>query len=243
MAVEVRINRVRTGRWGWSAGPALPSQLDARLGLGGGAGGPPDVITLPRGAEATFWELDPDEGTATSAAGHRLRMRPFMGYLGLTPDEGGTLSTFPPRACGGNMDCKELVAGSRLYLPAAVPGGMFWLGDGHAAQGDGEVAGPALNCPMDPVEVELHLRPDLRLTLPRADTPAGHVTFGFHPDLDEAGARATEEMLRLMGELYHLGLKEALALAGLVVDLRITQVVNGVRGVHAVLPKDALGKG
>src|SRR5262249_3667855 len=121
-------------------------------------------------------------------------------------------------------------------------GGLLWIGDGHAVQGDGEVAGPALACPMDPVEVEVHLRRELRLTMPRANTPAGWITFGFHSDLDEAAALATVGMLGLMGELYGMPIKEALALAGLVVDLRITQVVNGVKGVHAILPHDAIDR-
>jgi acetamidase/formamidase len=165
-----------------------------------------------------------------------------MGYVGTTPDQDGVVSTFPPHACGGNMDCKELVAGSRLYLPVALPGGLLWVGDGHATQGDGEVAGPALACPMDPVEIEVTLHPEVRLTMPRANTPAGWVTFGFHSDLNEAAAQATVEMVKWMGELYGLKAKEALALAGLVVDLRITQIVNGVRGVHAILPHDAIEK-
>jgi acetamidase/formamidase len=129
-----------------------------------------------------------------------------------------------------------------LFLPIALPGGLFWIGDGHAIQGDGEVAGPALACPMETLEVELYLHPELRLALPRADTPAGWITFGFHSDLNEATAQATVEMVKLIGELYGLKVKEALALAGLVADLRITQIVNGVRGVHAVLPHDAVGK-
>jgi acetamidase/formamidase len=200
------------------------------------------VITLPQGRQATLWQLDPQQKTATSPSGVRLRLRPFMGYVGMTPDEPGLISTFPPQHCGGNMDCKELVEGSRLYLPVAVSGVLFWIGDGHAVQGDGEVAGPALACPIDPVEVEFHLHPSLRLSMPRAETPAGWITFGFHADLNEAWALATEEMLKLMGEVYRLGVKEALALASLVVDLRITQVVNGVRGVHAILPRDAIAQ-
>jgi acetamidase/formamidase len=163
-----------------------------------------------------------------------------MGYVGTTPDEPGIISTFPPHPGGGNMDCKELIEGSRLYLPVALPGGLLWIGDGHAIQGDGEVAGPALACPMDPVEVEVNLHPELRLTMPRANTPAGWITFGFDSDLNEATAQATVEMLKLMGEVY--GLRAEEALAGLVVDLRVTQIVNGVRGVHAVLPPHAVEK-
>jgi acetamidase/formamidase len=93
---------------------------------------------------------------------------------------------------------------------------------------------------MDPVEIEVILHPEIRLMMPRAHTPTGWITFGFHSDLNEAAAQATVEMLNLMQELYGLKPKDALALAGLVVDLRITQIVNGVRGVHAMLPHHAI---
>ena len=150
----------------------------------------------------------------------------------------GVQSTFPLTPCGGNLDCKNLIAGSVLYLPIAVPGGLFFTGDGHAVQGDGEVAGPALNCPME-VQMKFFLRKDLSLTLPRARTVEGWLTFGFHPNLDEAAAIATAEMVKLMTEQYELSSKEALSLASLVVHLRVTQIVNGVRGVHALLPHGA----
>jgi acetamidase/formamidase len=168
-------------------------------------------------------------------------MRPFMGVMGMPAHEPGVQTTFPPRFCGGNLDCKELVEQSRLYLPIAVEGGLFSVGDGHAVQGDGEVAGPALACPMELVELEFHLHAHMQLALPRAFTPAGWLTFGFHEDLNEAWTRATREMVQVMGEFYQLQPKEALALASLVMDLRITQVVNGVRGVHALLAHDAIG--
>jgi acetamidase/formamidase len=239
MTLEVRLNRVRTGRWGWSAGPKLPAQLDARLGLGAGAEGPPAVITLPRGEAATFWEIDPEANVAVSRAGRRLGLRPFMGIMGMPLDASGVQSTFPPTVCGGNLDCRELTQGAALFLPIAVDGGLFSIGDGHAVQGDGEVAGPALNCPMD-VECELHLRPEMALTLPRARTGDGWITFGFNPDLNEAAVLATVEMVKLMGELHGFSPKEDLSLASLVVDLRITQMVNGVRGVHALLRHEAI---
>ena len=154
----------------------------------------------------------------------------------MPPDEPGAHSSYPPRFCGGNFDCKELGAGSRLYLPIAVEGGLFSIGDGHAAQGDGEVSGIALECPMELVEVEFHLHRNLHLSTPRAYTPVGWITFGLHDDLNEAWFIALEGMLELMKELHGLGQNEALAMASLVVDLRITQVVNGVCGVHAILP-------
>jgi acetamidase/formamidase len=228
MTLEVRINAVRPGRWGWSGGGGYPSPLNARLGVGD----PPECVMR--------WRLAPDEAIATNQHGRRLRTRPFMGILGMPADVEGPQSTYPPRASGGNIDCRELVPGSRLFLPIAVRGGLFSTGDGHAVQGDGEVAGPALECPMERVELEFHLHSDARLNMPRAHTPAGWVTFGFDTTLDEAAALALDGMLNLMGELLGVDRREALALASLAVDLRITQMVNGVRGVHAVLPHAVL---
>ncbi len=126
-----------------------------------------------------------------------------------------------------------------LFLPIEVDGGLFSTGDGHAVQGDGEVAGPALNCPMQ-VEMQFRLHPELHLALPRARRANGWLTFGFSRSLDEAAAIATVEMLKLMGELYGFSSRQALSLASLVVDLRITQMVNGVCGVHALLRDESI---
>jgi len=178
--------------------------------------------------------------TARNEKGHRIALRPFMGVMGMPPDELGIHSTAPPRPCGGNMDCKELIAGSTLYLPIPVEGALFSVGDGHAAQGDGEVCTTGVECPMERVELTFRLREDLSITNPRARTAAGWLTLGFSPDLNEAAFLATEGMLQLMGEQFALPRAEALALASLVVDLRITQVCNGTRGVHALLPHGAL---
>lgn len=228
MTLEVRVLAVRTGGWGWSGAGGAPTATNRRLGLDG----------PPRHVER--WALDPDRGWARSARGARVRMRPFMGILGMPPAEPGRHSTVPPRACGGNIDCRELVAGSRLFLPIAVDGALFSTGDGHALQGDGEVAGPALECPVERAELEFVLHPEQRLARPRAHTPAGWVTFGFDADLDEAMAVALSDMLDLLVELRGGDRREALALASLLVDLRVTQVVNGVRGVHAIVAHEAL---
>jgi acetamidase/formamidase len=168
--------------------------------------------------------------------GHKIALRPFMGVMGMPPNELGIHSTIPPRFCGGNIDCKELVAGSTLYLPISVPGALFSVGDGHSAQGDGEVCTTAIECPMERVDLTFVLHKNLRLTTPRASTPIGWITLGFHENLHEATMIALEAMVDLLGEQYRLPRLEALAMASLVVDLRITQIVNGVCGVHAVLP-------
>src|SRR5207247_9765369 len=106
------------------------------------------------------WTLDAETMTGRNHHGHTISLRPFMGILGMPPDEPGRHSTSPPRIWGGNLDCKELVAGSTLYLPIPVAGALFSVGDGHAAQGDGEVSGTAIECPMDRVELTFRVRED-----------------------------------------------------------------------------------
>jgi acetamidase/formamidase len=231
MTLEVRIRTIRPGGWGWSSGGGYDSPWNRRLGLTE----PPEFVQR--------WRLDTDAGLATNQKGQTVKLRPIMGILGMPPDEPGSHSTFPPRFCGGNLDCRELVEGSVLYLPIPVDSGLFSIGDGHAVQGHGEVAGPALECPMERVEVELHLLPNLHLRFPRAETPAGHVTFGVNEDLGEAAWIAVEGMLDLIQDRYGMERKEALSWSGLVVNLRVTQIVNSVLGVHAVLPHGAIGGG
>lgn len=229
MTLEVRVDALRPGAWGWTRAGGWDSDFNRRLGL--------DAEDQGR---ILSWTLDAGALTARDQHGHSVPLRPFMGVMGLAPAEPGEHSTRPPRATGGNIDCKELVAGTTLYLPVAVPGALFSTGDGHGVQGDGEASGTAIECPMDAVELTFGLRDDLRLTTPRARTDEGWLTFGFHEDLQEATYIALDAMLDLLGEQYGLPRPEALALASLVVDLRITQIVNGSRGVHAVLPHGAL---
>ena len=120
----------------------------------------------------------------------------------MPPAEPGRHSTIPPRWHGGNLDCRELVAGSTLYLPIPVDGALLSVGDGHAAQGDGEVGGTAIECPMERIDLTLDLRDSSStapLTTPVADTPAGWVCMGVGDDLDEAAAEAMDAMLDLLG--------------------------------------------
>jgi acetamidase/formamidase len=226
--LEVRILTVRTGRWGWSGGGGFPTPLNTRLGLD-----QPPQFPLR-------WKLDPDRGIATDAGGRTIALAPFPGVIGLAPAEAGDHSTTPPRATGGNIDCRELVAGSTLFLPVAVPGALLSAGDGHAVQGDGEVGQVALECPLETLELEVHVHGGPAPKFPRAETPAGSIAFGFHDDLDEAMALALDNMLDLLTERYDCERKEALAMASLAVSLRVTQVVNRARGVHAILPHGVL---
>jgi acetamidase/formamidase len=228
MALEVEIKDIQVGTWGWSGAGGWKCEENAWLGV------------EEEKERHHQWTLNPDKLIGRNQYGHTVKLRPFMGVMGMPPDEAGRHSTAPPRVTGGNMDCKELVPGTTLYLPIAVSGGLFSVGDGHAVQGDGEISTLAIECPMERVELTFNLRPDLRLSTPRAETPAGWITLGFDEDLNKARQIAENAMLELMGELFGLSRIDALALGSLVVDLRITQVVNGVRGVHALLPHGAL---
>jgi acetamidase/formamidase len=183
------------------------------------------------------WRLDGDVGVAST--GHEVRLAPFLGVLGMPPVGHGVHSTIPPRPQGGNIDCKELVAGTTLYLPVPVDGALFSAGDGHARQGDGEVSGTAIECPCR-AQVTLDLGHDVRLEQPCARVDGAWLTFGFAEGLDQAVGRALDGMLALMEREHGLERDAALALSSVVVDLRITQVVNGQVGAHAVLRDDAL---
>jgi len=226
--LAVRIEKVRVGRYGLTTAGGSRWFLNPRLGVADG-----DVHYVT-------WSLDAKTKKGRDEKGREVALRPFLGVLGMPPPEPGVHPTFPPRVWGGNLDCKELVAPSTLYLPIPVDGALFSAGDGHARQGDGEVSGLAIECPLARVELTLDVRPDLVLETPIAETPAGCITFGLHRDLDAAVVIATNAMLDLMERELGLDRKEALALASVVVDLRVTQVVNRIRGVHAVLARDAV---
>jgi acetamidase/formamidase len=208
--LSVQIDEVTPGRWG-ATFTEPPHRID--------------------------WELDGDVGRAST--GHAVKLAPFLGVMGMPPTGRGIHSTIPPRRQGGNIDCKELVAGTTLYLPIPYDGACFSAGDGHAAQGDGELCGTAIECPTT-AELTLDLRDDLPLEWPCARIDGAWLTFGFDEDLDRATRIAIDGMLALIQHKHGLDSADALALASIVVDLRVTQIVNGQQGVHAVLRDDAL---
>jgi len=227
--LELRLVSLRPDPWGWTVAAARDSPVTRRLGL---AGGPPSWL---------LWEIDPGAGEATCDTGFSRSLAPFLGVMGTAPGEPGEHSTIPPRAAsGGNIDCRELVAGATLYLPVNVAGALLYLGDGHAAQGDGEVGGTAIECPMT-TEVVAGVAGDRPLRSVHAETPAGRVTFGFDADLNVAMGDALDAMVCWLQALLGVGKGTALAIASSCVDLRITQVANQTWGVHAVLPTEMLG--
>ncbi len=187
--------------------------------------------------EIFSWRLEGK--TWRSEGGRSVESVPFLGVIGMPPPERGRQSTTPPRRWGGNIDCKELVAGTTLYLPIPVDGALLMAGDGHGAQGDGEVSATAIECPLERATLTLGVE-DRELRSPIARTAESWLAFGFDEDLDVAAEQATETMLDLMQRELRASRKEALALASVAVDLRVTQVVNEVKGVHAVLRDGAI---
>jgi acetamidase/formamidase len=194
-------------------------------------------ITFAEG-DGFLWRIDGD--AATDLEGRTVSLAPFLGVIGMPPPEPGRHSTIPPRPFGGNIDCKLLVAGSTLYLPIPVDGALVSAGDGHAAQGDGEVSGTAIECPLERAQITLDLRYDLELRAPIARTADAWVAFGFDEDLDLAADQALAGMLDLMERELAVDRRRALALASVCVDLHVTQVVNTSKGVHAVLRDGAI---
>jgi acetamidase/formamidase len=192
--------------------------------------------TLTEWPHRLAWEL---EGSVGRWGGRTVELRPFLGVMGMPPPEPGVHSTGPPRRFGGNIDCAELGAGSTLYLPIPVDGALFSAGDGHARQGDGEVSGTAIECASE-ATLTLTLADGPELDWPVARIRDAWLAFGFDEDLDEAARIATDGVVALIARQLGVSRDDALALASVVADLRVTQVVNGVKGVHAVLADGAI---
>jgi len=169
--------------------------------------------------------------------GAEIELAPFFGVMGVAPPPVyGACTSIVPREFGGNMDLKELVAGTTLYLPVWAPGALFSVGDGHGVQGDGEVCVTALETALSGT-FRLTLRKDLKFDLPRAETPSHHITMGLNEDLDDAAKTALREMIDLISERLSLPPDDAYMFASLAVDMRVTQLVDGNKGIHAMLPK------
>jgi acetamidase/formamidase len=197
-------------------------------------GGLPGEFTLNRSVVIPF---DMARGIAQFSANIEIPLRPFFGIMATGPARSlGKISSGPPGPFGGNIDLKDLTAGSTLYLPVYVPGALFMCGDGHAAQGDGEV---------DLTAIETSLTGTFRLDVikgrslmwPRAETPTHWITLGLHEDLNEAMKMAIRETIDFLGTEKGLSREDAYALASIAVDFEVTQVVDGVKGIHGMIPK------
>ena len=183
-----------------------------------------------------IWSYDKDNlGTSAFGPGGRVPLKPFAGTIGLAMAEPGLHSIVPPRRVGGNMDIRDLAAGTELYLPVEVAGGLFSIGDTHAAQGDGEVCGTAIESPMNAV-VTLDLVKNENLETPRFTTPGPvtrhldgkgyEVTTGIGKDLMEGAQGAVSQMVDLLAARYNMNVVDAYMLCSVCGDLRISEIVD-----------------
>ena len=181
--------------------------------------------------------LDEKRMVAHFADGVEIPLRPFFGSMGVAPPEvSGRISSGPPWVHAGNLDNKELVAGSTLFIPVHVRGALFLAGDGHAAQGNGEVSITALETSLIGT-LQLIVRKDMKLRWPRAETATHYITMGIHEDLNEATKMALREMIDFLVNVKHLTRDDAYMLSSVAADLNITQLVDGNKGVHAMILK------
>ena len=221
-ALEVRIQEVRL---------AVPYATNA---FRPGRGFLPDDFPYAR---LKLIPLDRERMVAHFAPGIDVPLRPFFGSMGVAPPEGnGRISSGPPWVHAGNLDNKELVAGTALFIPVHVRGALFEVGDGHAGQGNGEVDITALETSLQG-RFQFVVRKDMRLRWPRAETPTHYIAMGLHENLEEATRLAVREAIDWLVLLGKLNRDEAYMLASVAVDLAITQLVDGNKGVHALIPK------
>lgn len=199
-----------------------------------GKGTLPAEFNLNRSIVIPF---DLERKVAKFAPGIEIPLRPFFGIMATGPALTlGKINSAPPGPYGGNIDLNELTAGATLYLPVHVPGALFMTGDGHAAQGDGEVNLTAIETSLTGT-FKFELLKQKFWSLPRAETATHWITLGLHESLDEAMRIAVRETIKFLGERHGLDPADAYALASVAIDFEVTQNVDGVKGIHAMIPK------
>jgi len=220
--LEVRILKIRL---------AIPYAYNA---FGPGRGYIPDDFPYTK---MKLIPLDEQRMVARFAPGIEIPLHPFFGSMGVAPPEAvGRFSSNPPWIMGGNMDNKDLVAGTTLYLPVHAPGALFEVGDGHAAQGDGEVDITAIETSLIG-RFQFFVRKDMHLKWPRAETPTHYMTMGFNDDLNACATLAVREMIDFLVTEKHISRDDAYQLASVAADLHLTELVDGNKGVHMMIPK------
>jgi len=181
--------------------------------------------------------LDAKRMVAHFADGIEIPLHPFFGSIGdAPPPSAGRINSAPPGIHAGNLDNKELVAGTTLFIPVHAPGALLFIGDGHAGQGNGEVDITAMETSLIGT-FQLIVRKDMHLTWPRAETPTHYIAMGINEDLREAAKLAVREMIDFLVTEKHLTRDDAYQLASVAADFDITQLVDGTKGVHAMIPK------
>jgi acetamidase/formamidase len=222
-AIEVRIQALELmADWGWNVIRPLRGSL------------PEDFPHF----EKRVIPLDRKAMTAALAWGPTIPLQPFFGIMATAPrPEYGRVSSVEPREYGGNVDCKEYVPGTSVFLPVFVPGGNFSCGDGHAVQGDGEVCLTALEtCLRGTFEMVLHK--GMTLSMPRAVTPTHYIALGMNEDLDDAAKQALREMISWLVAMKGWTRSEAYVFCSLACDLHVTQLVDGNKGIHAMVRRE-----
>ncbi len=181
--------------------------------------------------------LDAQRMVAKFGEGIEIPLHPFFGSMGVAPPESaGRINSAPPGIHAGNLDNKELVAGTTLYIPVHVRGALFEVGDGHAGQGNGEVDITAMETSLTGT-LQLIVRKDLHLKWPRAETPTHYISMGIDNDLKEATKIAVREMIDFLVNEKHMTRDDAYMLTSVAGDVDITQLVDGPMGVHVMMPK------
>ena len=218
-ALKVTVLSLRPSGWGWTGNIPGFGLLTDQF---------PD-------AKLHHWNYDPGLKPAMYGPGGRVPLKPFTGTIGVAPAEPGLHSIIPPRNVGGNMDARDIAEGTELYLPIEVDGAIFSVGDTHAAQGDGEVCGTAIESPID-VALKFELVKDARLRSPRYVTPGPvsrhfdtkgyEVTTGIGPDLMAGARMAVSEMVELLSRRYNYSPIDAYMLCSVCADLRISSIVD-----------------
>ena len=228
--LEIRIKRIVPGDYGVNY--IYPDEMK----LGG----------LPDGGfkEGAFRTLrySTDKKTTEFKPGITLPLRPFLGTMALSPKPGEKRPPAVPDYFAGNMDNKELVVGTKLFVPVNVPGALFMAADAHGLQGDGEVCITAAETYFKEVELQFIVRKDMKLERPMAESPTHWITMGFHQDLNEAMRIALRDAITFLSDSKGLSKEEAYSLCSLAVDFRVTQVVDGNKGIHGMIPKSIFKK-
>lgn len=241
--LAIHWEEIRPVSWGWTfaagKGPFWEGYLQA--------------IGIDNDPALLLWDLDPDTALGRSERGVPVALRPFLGMIGLCPAEPALRKGWLVGRTGGNLDWNGVLAGSTLFLPIETPQALLSIGDGHALQGCGEIAGSAIECPMERVSFRLSLLDQLSIAVPFhgvqatlrgeqmrgpwLETPQGWSCFGYGDHLHQASHVAIAGIVDLLQAAFSLRRSEALALASPLVDLRIVQIVNGVVAVEAYLPR------
>ncbi|MBI1394411.1 MAG: amidase [Betaproteobacteria bacterium] len=222
----VRINRIVPRSYGANWNMPGPLQL----------GQFPDVFTEP---QVKYFYFDMARGVTEFLPGIEIPVRPFPGIVAVAREESGPYSTVPPGTFGGNLDIREMTEGSVVHLPVFVEGALFWSGDSHAAQGNGEINLTAIETAFSELNVTIDVIKRQTIAWPRIETPTHWITVGYDHDLDRALEILEEETVRFLVDVARLRGTDARAFMTTYGDFRVSEVVNQVKGVYCMLPKKA----